>query len=348
MNNKNIKNIKNIAIKEVKQLAKDSQFMTTGVISRLTQRKDRNDNPFWDITLSDKSGDLDAKIWGGSTWWSLLDGDEVPIDPMSSDLKFLGSVVSISGKTSEFREQLQYNVSDLYYLDPSENPRENYTKRSPISDEELESRFRNLLEQVSEPLRKFLQHVFFERNLWEKFKVYPAAISIHHAYVGGLLEHSLSVANLGLEIAKHYDAFKVPVNKDLVIAGGLLHDLGKLYSYNNVPLSQMSLDGNLLGHVSLGYEKFMQFAESQNLDSRFVTAISHIIISHHGKPEFGSPVAPMMPEALIVSAADNLDFQLNYWRCQIEDLNPQFEMTDYLPLLERKFWRGFPDYNLQP
>ena len=102
----------------------------------------------------------------------------------------------------------------------------------------------------------------------------------------------------------------------------------------------MTVKGNVIEHVTLGYSMFLKFAESENLPEDLTLALGHIIISHHGKREFGSPVLPGTPEALIVSAADDLDFKLNYWKYQIDALNGQSELTDYLPLIERRLWRG--------
>ena len=95
----------------------------------------------------------------------------------------------------------------------------------------------------------------------------------------------------------------------------------------------MNLEGNLLNHIVLGYQKVIEAAERYNLNHEFTLALGHIILSHHGKLEFGSPVPPQMPEAMIVSAADDIDFKLNYWKNQVESLPPQSDFTDFLPLL---------------
>lgn len=334
-------NIKTITIKEIKHLNKESSFSATGIVSRFSKRKDRNDNSFWDLSLSDSTGDLDCKIWGGANWWNLQNGSELPINPDDPNLKFEGSVVTVTGKITQFKEQLQYNINVIYYLDQSKISPAAFSRRSPISDNELEEKFLNLLTLVNPPLNDFLEAVFFKHNLWDDFKTFPAAVTIHHAYKAGLLEHSLSVAYLALQIAKHYNQFKIPVNQDLVIAGGLLHDLGKLQSYSYDSIPQMTLDGNLAGHIVLGYEKFMNIAKIENLNPLLTKSLAHIILSHHGKLDFGSPVPPTMPEAMIINSADDLDFKLNYWRSQIENLNTQSELTDYLPLLERRFWKGY-------
>ena len=334
-----MKNILNI--REVKQLPKNSDFILRGSVSKLTRRVDRNNNPFWEMTISDSSGDLDGKVWAVSTWWNTQGGDKFPIDPDNCGLRFEGASVEIEGRTAEFREQLQYNFNNIYYLDQTDYPPHMFSTRSPVKAEFLEDTFRNLIEEVKrEDLRKFLDAVFFTRGLWEKFKVWPAAITLHHAYTGGLLEHSVSVALGARDIAKHYADFKIPVDMDLVIAGSLLHDIGKIEAYTIAPVPQVTTKGNVLEHIALGYNMFMKYAELEGLSEDLTLALGHILISHHGRLEYGSPVMPATPEAMIVNAADDLDFKVSYWKSQIDAINPQSDITDYLPLIERRFWRG--------
>ena len=328
-------------IKDVKQLPKNSDFFLRGAVSKLIRRVDRNNNPFWEMTISDPSGDLDGKIWNLSIWWNIQGGDKFPIDPDNCGLHFEGSSVEIEGHIAEFRDLLQYNFNSIYYLDQNNYPPHMFSKQSPVNADVLEAKFRNLIASIQhKDLHSFLEAVFFSHNLWDKFKVWPAAVSIHHAYTGGLLEHSVSVALGAQDISAHYSDFMIPVNLDLVIAGALLHDIGKIEAYSIAPTPQVTTKGNVIEHITLGYNMFTKFAEAEGLPDDITLALGHIIISHHGRKEFGSPVLPETPEALIVSAADDLDFKLNYWKYQIDALNAQAEITDLLPLIERRFWRG--------
>ena len=328
-------------IREVKQLPKNSDFIVRGSVSKLTRRVDRNDNPFWEMTLTDSSGDLDGKVWAVSIWWNTQGGDKFPVDPDNCGLRFDGSSVEIEGRIAEFRDQLQYNFNSVYYLDQTDYPPHIFSRRSPVKAEILEDAFRKLIAQVkNEELHQFLESVFFKHKLWEKFKVWPAAVSLHHAYTGGLLEHSISVAQGALDISRHYADFKIAVDSDLIIAGALLHDIGKIDAYSIAPVPQITTMGNVVEHVTLGYNMFMKFAEKENLSKNYTLALGHILISHHGRREFGSPVLPEMPEAMIVSAADDLDFKLNYWKYQIDALNGQSEITEYMPFIDRRLWRG--------
>jgi len=328
-------------IKSVKQLPKNFDFQTVGIITRTSTRTDRNGNIFWDIAISDQSGDLEGKAWGNSSWYNNQGGDSFIIDPENCGFKFEGLTAGIIGHIGDFKDQLQYNFNEIYILDQNKYPPKNYTKRSPISQEVLEKMFKDLINEISnEEIKNFLNAVFFKYNLWEKYSIWPAAVLLHHAYSGGLLEHSISVAIGAKDMAKHYKDFKSPVDMDILIAGALLHDIGKIEAYNASPAPSMQVAGNVIEHIFLGYGMFMKFAEKENLSENIKLAIAHIIISHHGRKEFGSPILPGTPEAFIVSAVDDVDFKISYWKNQIENLPQQNDVTDYLTMIERRLWRG--------
>lgn len=336
---------KNLNIKEVKQLARDASFNVLGVVTRLNKRKDKNERPFWDIFIMDGTGELEGKIWSNSFWWDLRNSEKIPFDPQGEHgLKFEGSTVGLQGKVVEYREQAQYNFSDVYYVDQNKYPPNSFMQHSPISDEELEARFKKLLNETHEPIKSFLEKIFYENNLWDDFKACPGAPVIHHAYSGGLLEHSLSVAENAKNAALYYLSQGLNVNVDLVIAGGLLHDLGKIDAYDWMPVPRMLASGNVLGHIAMGYHKVAEFADKEvkagNFDENLALALEHIILSHHGRREYGSPVVPSIPEAIIVSAADNTDFELFCWKSKIDALDALQDFTEHIPLFDRRFWRG--------
>jgi 3'-5' exoribonuclease len=136
---------------------------------------------------------------------------------------------------------------------------------------------------------------------------------------------------------------------DIVIAGALLHDLGKLEAYRLSPTPGMTLEGTVMEHIILGYHRLMNLAEEYakdaktvGLDTRRTLALGHILVSHHGSREFGSPVLPATPEALIVSMADDLDFKLFCWKEQVSLLDGEKEITDFVAPVQRRFWKVHP------
>ncbi|GHS87422.1 hypothetical protein AGMMS49957_07230 [Synergistales bacterium] len=199
------------------------------------------------------------------------------------------------------------------------------------------------IDECEEPVRGFLKYVFIEKDFLANFAVWPAAVSLHHAYVGGLLEHSVLVTRSARSVARGYtpDVSNLNLDVDIVIAGALLHDIGKLEAYKLSPAPDMTLEGSVADHIVLGYHSLMNLiAEYGKLDKRTATALGHVILSHHGCREFGSPVLPATPEAFIVAAADDLDFKLFAWRDQISQLEGEKEISDYVAPLQRRLWKS--------
>jgi 3'-5' exoribonuclease len=334
-----------ITTSEVKRLQKDATFYVLGVVTRFAQRKDKNDNPFWEITLMDNEGQIDGKVWGNSEWWNLNGESQCKINPGTDEIlkKLEGKTVGIQGKIVEFRDQNQCNFNAVYYVDQEKYPPHEFVRRSPFEPRVLMDALNGFIDECGAPMNGFLKYVFIERDFLANFAVWPAAVSMHHAYVGGLLEHSVLVTRSALSIARGYtpDMSNLNLDIDLVIAGSLLHDIGKLEAYKLSPAPDMTVEGSVADHIVLGYHSLMNLiAEYGKLDKRTVTALGHIILSHHGCREFGSPVLPATPEAFIVAAADDLDFKLFAWREYVSQLEGEKEISDYFAPLQRRLWKS--------
>jgi 3'-5' exoribonuclease len=337
---------------EVKKLPKDATFYLLGVVSRFARRRDKNDNPFWDITIMDGEGQIEGKVWNNSEWWNRSDDLTYKMDPATDDrLKNLeGRTVGAQGKVVAFREQSQYNFNAIYYVDQEKYPPHGFVRRSIVPLEEMEQAFREMIGACGEPVKGFLEYLFFEKNIWQDYNVWPAAVSLHHAYVSGLLEHSLSVAKSAIGIAGSYLAngkLSLKPDLDIITAGALLHDLGKLEAYRLSPTPEMTVEGTIMEHIVLGYHKLMNLIDeyekkhgSGGLGKRHAMALGHILVSHHGTREFGSPVLPATPEALIVSVADDLDFKLFCWKEQVSLLEGEKEITDFVAPMQRRLWKS--------
>lgn len=329
---------------DIKKLEKDSRFKVMGVISRSSVRKDRNGRNYWDIALMDEEGVIEGKVWGNSRWWDVSEGEgRVEIaDPAESEQfgDMTGKTLGLAGHVAEFRGQPQYNFSEIHYMDQTKYPPHQYVQRSPMEQTALEEEFNGLVDSCGEPLASFLRYLFFERKIWDVFRDWPAAVSHHHAYVGGLLEHTVAVARTAKSLAEASAASGYEVSVPVAVAGALLHDLGKIDSYRLTPAPQMTVEGAVIDHIVLGYGVFSDIAGEFGLDEDLRLALGHILISHHGCREFGSPVLPATPEALIVSASDELDFRLFCWKSAVDRTEDDREITDYHPSAQRRFWRG--------
>lgn len=329
-------------IADIRKLPKDGKFWGLGVVSKWSVRKDKNGKSYWDIGVMDPDGVLEGKVWQDAQWFDKRGEKQLPVvDPETSELfgDMPGRTLGFRGQVTEFRGQLQYKFNELYFVDQQKFPPHRFVQRSPVSEEELEREFRALIARCAGPVGDFLNFLFFEKGLWEDFRSWPAAVSFHHAYVGGLLEHTVAVARVALSQASACAANGYPVNLPVTIAGALLHDIGKMDAYRLTPAPEMTVEGTVIDHVVMGYQTYSAAVREFGLDRQTATAIGHILISHHGSREFGSPVLPSTPEAMIVSSADELDFRLFCWKSAVDQLDEGREISEYMPVVQRRFWR---------
>lgn len=336
-------------LQEIRQLPNGEKFKAVALITNITEKKDKNDKTYWFITLSDKSCSVDARAWNNCQWWDFRQNSKVPIqDPTQStlikDLK--GQSIGINGQVGDYRGKIQFTLNQIFILDQEaeEYRPSNFTQASPMTLEALTTFFRQLIDKCEGECGDFLRSVYDEESdLWKKFQTLPAAVTHHHAYTHGLIEHTLNVASLAYNMALSYQNSPEPPDINFVIAGACLHDLGKLDTYLLSPAPSMTLDGTVIDHIARGYVKFCALAEKFNLSPATKTHLGHILLSHHGKREFGSPVLPATKEALIVAAADNLDFLLACYdnaTCLLKGgLSPDESISDYDKSAERRFWK---------
>ncbi|MCL1875133.1 MAG: HD domain-containing protein [Synergistaceae bacterium] len=331
-----------IKTSEIKKMQKDEKFYVLGVVTRSSVRKDKNGRPYWDIAIMDGDGSIEGKVWSNCIWYAYEDGGKDIIgDPLSDSRTSIleGKTLGLLGQIGEYKGQAQYAFNAVYYVDQDKYPPHSFVQRSPISPDELEKEFTKLRNVCSEPLKGFLNFVFDTKKYWDKFKDWPAAVTHHHAYVGGLLEHSVTTTRVARYIAKVYRSLGMEIDIDLVTAGALLHDIGKLEAYTLNPAPNMVTEGNVIDHVALGYKILSGLSEEYGLESKLSLALAHIVLSHHGSKEFGSPVLPAIPEAFVVSAADDLDFRLFCWQESVSTLEEDKEITDFHYAMQRRFWK---------
>jgi len=267
------------------------------LLSRKERRQDRNGNNFLDLELTDASGSISAKVWSDSP---ALEGDYEA-----------HSFVAVRGQVKDYRGRLQVSVQRC--REANEADREHGfdeallvpTTHEDIGD--LYSRLERLLqEQVQDPLMRRLGLETLATH-GPALREHPAAKAIHHAYRGGLLEHTVSMAELASKVAAHYPE----LDRDLLLLGVLFHDLGKLIELGAMPANDYTHPGRLVGHIVLGRDLLRErCAAIDDFPEDLLLHLEHLVLSHHGELEFGSPVRPMTPEALALSFIDNLDSKL--------------------------------------
>jgi 3'-5' exoribonuclease len=329
-------------VSDIKKLASSEAFKGIFVVNGLLKKTDKNGRPYWEMTVSDQNGCLNAKIWSDAGWWdrSTPDLESKPDMLTESQINGLkGKVVGITGKVADFRGQLQYNFNAITLLNQEKYSPTQYIAHSEIPLPVLQERLEAIINSCRPEIRDFLKAVF-DGETGRAFHDAPAAVSNHHAYAHGLLEHSLAVMDSAKAMAGIYRDIYPSLDMDIVVAGALLHDIGKIYSYSMSPVPEITLPGAVLDHIALGYAAFDKLAGVAGLSSEARLAIGHILLSHHGQKEFGSPVLPATLEALIVSAADELDFRLFCWKDAVKDLLPGQNISAFHFAAQRRFWRA--------
>lgn len=282
--------------------------------------------PYISIKLSDKTGFLDGKIW-----------DRVDQFVNTFDKE---DFVKIKGVTQLFQGALQLVINDIKKVDSLDKINiDDFMPDSGLDTEKLWQNFISMGNTIKDKnLSCLFKDFFMDENIVKKFKVYPAAKSLHHAYKGGLLEHSLSVARLGDIISKHYGK---EVNRDILVFTALIHDLGKIWELEFSLVPNYTDEGKLLGHIILLDENILRrVSKIKGFPKDLLLYIRHILLSHHGEYEFGSPKKPKIIEGLILHFLDNMDAKFNSFKYALEKDNQQGNWTLVVKAFERQLYKG--------
>ena len=255
----------------------------------------KNGKPYENVILQDKTGTIDAKIW---------DPNSMGID----DFEMM-DYVAVMGDVSSFQGALQISIKRVRKVREGEYDPANYL---PVSEYDIDDMYKQLLgfvNGIKNPyLSKVAKHFFVEDTGFAKqFKFSSAAKSVHHGFVGGLLEHTLSVLKLCQFYVKQYPI----LNEDLLYAAALCHDIGKVYELSAFPMNDYTDDGQLLGHIVMGCEMVgEQIRSIPDFPKKLGNELKHCILAHHGELEFGSPKKPALVEAVALNFADNTDAKM--------------------------------------
>ncbi len=271
------------------------------LLTRKQRRTDRNNREYLDLELADRSGSITAKVWPDSP-------------ALQADFKEHQFVVC-RGQVKQFREELQLSVDSCRTA--NELDRQfgfDESQLVPSTSEDIDDLWRRLettlLEGVERPV---LQRLVTETlaRVGKDLREHPAAKGIHHAYRGGLLEHTTFMAELANRTCDQYPY----VDRDLVLVGVLFHDLGKIRELGAMPYNDYTVEGRLIGHVVLGRDLLRECcAEVEEFPADLQMELEHLVLSHQGRREYGSPVEPMTTEAVVLHFVDDLDSQLNQLR----------------------------------
>ncbi len=243
-----------------------------------------------------------------------------------------GSVIKIKGRVQLYRNRVQLSVMQLRIARAEEASPADFLPRSARDPEEMFTELRQIIASIADThLRGLLETVFGDAAIAAKFKRAPAAKSMHHAFCGGLLEHVLSLCGLCQLAAAHYKT----IRRDLLMTGAILHDIGKIEELGYQASFFYTNEGQLIGHLVGGVEIVREKLRGlPGFPEEYRLLVEHMILSHHGHLEFGSPKEPLFPEALMLHYLDDLDSKMEAMRATIA-ASPDQEWTARSPALER-------------
>ncbi|AWV89851.1 3'-5' exoribonuclease YhaM family protein [Bradymonas sediminis] len=285
----------------VEQLVEGETIRSVFLVSDKSVRATKSGKPFLALTLGDKSGSIDAKVW---------DNAEAIATRFEAD-----DFVAVEAQVDSWQSKLQLNIRDVHKVDDANVAFEDFVPVSRWPREALLEQLKTLVrEEVRSPeMQRFFNALFADKELMQRYQSAPAAKGNHHAFLGGLVEHSLSMTRLAVRIGGHYaNYYPGLLNTDLLIAGCVLHDIGKCYELSYARSFDYTDEGQLVGHIVQGVEMVTAIAAPLEpaLPADMILQIKHLILAHHGKKEYGSPVLPRTPEALVLHEIDMIDSRM--------------------------------------
>ena len=288
-------------------------------------REGKTGKKYMSLTLMDSSGEIDARMW-----------DNVETASVAFDRD---DFIRVEGETQEYQGKQQLIVHRLKKASDEEVDLQDFLPASKRDLDEMFAELQAIVAGSGNPhFKALLEAIFADARIAESFRVAPAAKSIHHAWLGGLCEHVLSMCELARRVSQHYIAAGYPVDLDLLLCGVILHDIGKIDELSYGRSFSYSTPGQLLGHIVIGVQMVEEKSRAlPDFPPKLRMLVEHMILSHHGQLEFGSPKLPVFIESLLLAQLDNLDSKMAAMLASIDrDRDAEAEWTAYNPALERQ------------
>src|SRR5262249_576800 len=286
----------------IKELQPNQTISTFFLVQMKEIRQKKGGDPYLSLLLADRTGELEAKMWDNvAEVMETFDRDDF---------------VKVKGLVQVFHNRWQLTIHKMRRASDPEVDLTDYFPASERNPDEMLTELRGVIAGVSNlHLRGLLEALLNDPEIARRYKTAPAAKQIHHAYLGGLIEHVLSLCGLAKLAASHYRT----IDLDLLLTGVILHDIGKTYELSFDRGFYYTTQGPLLGRISLAMRLVGEaLAKAPDFPAKLRTLVEHMILSHHGKLEFGSPKLPQFPEALLLHYLDDLDSKMECMRSLVE------------------------------
>jgi 3'-5' exoribonuclease len=278
-------------------------------------RSTKANKPYLNLILGDKTGQIEGRVWD-------------PTDPRIGKDIDKGDIVKARGSVSRFDERLQMKVEQMRKAAAGEIEKSDMLPATTYDVDALWRELMGFVDSFTEPdLKLLLTTLLSDPALSQAYREAPAARQLHHAWLGGLLEHVVSLLRLADRVAPNYPI----LHRDLLLTGVILHDIGKVRELSWDVGFDYTVEGTLLGHIQMGTELVEKTIDSlPGFPPRLRTLVVHMILSHHGKLEFGSPKLPMIPEALVLNFVDDLDAKMQAMAGEFEKCAREGKAADEL------------------
>ncbi|WP_082234721.1 3'-5' exoribonuclease YhaM [Halobacillus massiliensis] len=276
-----------------------------------------NGKPFLTLLLKDTTGEIDAKLWEATQ------EDE--------DLFTQGELVKVNGEIGKFRNRPQLKIHGIRPAQSTDGVQAaDFIEKAPVKKEELMERVTEaIFEMNNANLQRLTRH--FVKKYQDDLFTYPAAVRNHHNYVSGLAHHVVSMLNIARQLKTMYPE----INKDLLYTGIILHDLGKIRELSSTTSPSYTLEGRLIGHIPIMVQEVQEAAKELQIEGEEVTILQHMVLSHHGKAEWGSPKPPLVREAELLHQIDMIDSQMNTLNRALNKVGPG-EFTERIYSLDQR------------
>lgn len=316
--------------KTIESLREGERFQAPFLVKNVRQGETRAGKPYLVLTVQDSTGELSGPVW---------DNVENVLSVCT-----VGSVVQFSGSVQSYRDKPQLKLESFAEVAEGSVDLGQFLPATPGDRSAMATEMKDLVETIGNKMvRKLLRQFFSKGEIWQSFQVAPAAKGVHHAYIGGLMEHTLSVVKAADLLGNHYPG----VDRSLLLAGAFLHDIGKVRELRmNGGVVEYTDIGRLKGHLVIGSEMIAEAAgEIEGFSEELLLQLQHLVLSHHGRQEFGSPTVPMTVESFLLSMVDDLDAKMNITEQLRRKMKTEnLEWTEYQRILERYlFLGGFSD-----
>ncbi|MBW2028112.1 MAG: HD domain-containing protein [Deltaproteobacteria bacterium] len=307
----------------VKDIKQEDQVKGIYLVKAKRTALTRKGDTYLSLTLGDRTGDVEARVWERAREFSGLFKE--------------GEVIYVEGYANSYRDQVQITISTVEIPKGAVEP-DLFLERSANDPNEMSRALREVLKPIGQPaLRTMVDKFLSDTRFMSRFRESPAAKSFHHNYLGGLLEHTLSVCRMCRSVADHYRE----LDRDLLLAGAFLHDIGKTREMSWGYQIDYTDEGRLLGHIVLGVTMLEEKLEGiKRFPGELKLRLKHLILSHHGHFEFGSPKRPKFLEAYALHLVDDLDAKLNGLGRFMERDQKEGAWTEFNRLFERYFLKG--------